>query len=67
MAMDVEEKQQSGFSYWKAVRRRFGPDSPFFAAGNIERELIAKQVSLFPIFILLSVYRELHLQRISLN
>ncbi|KAI4348320.1 hypothetical protein L6164_009055 [Bauhinia variegata] len=46
MAMDVEKQLQSEFPYWKAVRRKFGPDSPFFAAGNIERELLAKQVAL---------------------
>lgn len=42
--MDVEEKEQLGFPYWKSVRRTFGPESPFFASGNVERELIAKQV-----------------------
>ncbi|KAF7819415.1 zinc finger protein 511 [Senna tora] len=46
MAMDVEEKVESGFPYWKAVCRRFAPDSPFFASGNVERELLAKQVAL---------------------
>ncbi|KAK4282245.1 hypothetical protein QN277_013645 [Acacia crassicarpa] len=46
MAMDVEDKLESGFPYWKAIRRRFGPDAPFFAPGNIERELLAKQVAL---------------------
>ncbi|XP_018815453.1 zinc finger protein 511 [Juglans regia] len=46
MAMDVEEKEQLGFPYWKSVRRTFGPESPFFASGNVERELIAKQVAL---------------------
>ncbi|XP_028772499.1 zinc finger protein 511 [Neltuma alba] len=46
MAMDVEQKLESGFPYWKAIRRRFGPDSPFFASGNIERELLAKQIAL---------------------
>lgn len=35
-----------GFSYWTPVRRRFQPDSPFFASGNVERELLAKQVAL---------------------
>jgi len=44
MAMDVEEKVQLGFPYWNSVRRKFGPESPFFASGNIERELLAKQV-----------------------
>ncbi|PIN20781.1 Alpha-SNAP protein [Handroanthus impetiginosus] len=47
MAMDVEESG-NGFNFpcWKPIRRRFGPDAPFFAAGNIERELLAKQVAL---------------------
>ncbi|KAJ7967587.1 Zinc finger protein [Quillaja saponaria] len=47
MAMDVEEKDQPGFPYWKPVCRRFGSESPFFVSGNIERELLAKQVRLF--------------------
>lgn len=46
MAMEVEEKSKSGFPYWKSLRRRFGTESPFFASGNIERELLAKQVAL---------------------
>ncbi|XP_054816466.1 uncharacterized protein LOC129316189 [Prosopis cineraria] len=46
MAMDVEEKLESGFPYWKAIRRWFGQESPFFAPGNIERELLAKQIAL---------------------
>ncbi|KAL3813901.1 hypothetical protein ACJIZ3_015169 [Penstemon smallii] len=45
--MEIEE---SGigllFPQWKPVRRRFDPDAPFFASGNIERELLAKQVAL---------------------
>ncbi|PON61296.1 TFIIH C1-like domain containing protein [Parasponia andersonii] len=45
MAMDVEEGQL-GFPYWQPVCRRFDPDSPFFASGNIERELLAKQVAI---------------------
>jgi len=47
MAMEVEhnQNQQLGFPFWKPLRRRFGPDSPFFAPGNLERELLAKQVS----------------------
>ncbi|KAK7311351.1 hypothetical protein RJT34_09432 [Clitoria ternatea] len=46
--MEVEHNHnlQLGFPYWKPVRRRFRPDSPFFAPGNLERELIAKQVAL---------------------
>ncbi|KAI3463113.1 hypothetical protein Pfo_019776 [Paulownia fortunei] len=47
MAMDVEESGTGlKFPCWKAVRRLFGPDAPFFAAGNIERELLAKQIAL---------------------
>jgi hypothetical protein len=33
-----------GFAKWVAVRRKFAIDSPFFSAGNVERELLAKQV-----------------------
>uniref|UniRef100_A0A2P2JEJ2 C2H2-type domain-containing protein n=2 Tax=Rhizophora mucronata TaxID=61149 RepID=A0A2P2JEJ2_RHIMU len=45
---DVDRKGdlEIGFPYWKAVRRSFGPDSPFFASGTIHRELLAKQVAL---------------------
>lgn len=43
--MEVEEAQL-GFPYWVPSCRRFEPDSPFFASGNIERELLAKQVAL---------------------
>lgn len=46
MAMEVEQNLQSGFPYWKPLPRRFGPDSPFFSPGNLERELLAKQVAL---------------------
>ncbi|TKY63055.1 Zinc finger, C2H2 [Spatholobus suberectus] len=48
MAMEVEQNQnqQLGFPFWKPLRRRFGPDSPFFAPGNLERELLVKQVAL---------------------
>lgn len=47
MAMEVEATlSHIGFPYWNPVRRRFMPDSPFFAAGNVERELLAKQVAL---------------------
>ncbi|XP_072978474.1 uncharacterized protein [Typha angustifolia] len=35
-----------GFPIWAASRRRFKPDDSFFAAGNMERELLAKQVAL---------------------
>jgi hypothetical protein len=39
--------------FWLAARRRLAPDDPFFAAGDLERELLAKHVrfnlpSLFP-------------------
>ncbi|XAR52013.1 hypothetical protein NMG60_11006840 [Bertholletia excelsa] len=46
MAMDVENRAPLGFPYWNPVRRRFAPDAPFFDSGNIERELLAKQVAL---------------------
>ena len=52
--MEVEKKAQEGvagkpfhFGTWVAVRRPFRVDSPFFAAGNVERELLAKQVLLY--------------------
>jgi len=54
VAMEVEKKEEgeaeksaasSGFGTWVAVRRPFRVDSPFFAAGNVERELLAKQVT----------------------
>ncbi|KAK9117567.1 hypothetical protein Sjap_016514 [Stephania japonica] len=44
--MEVANERWGDFPYWCAVRRRFQPDSPFFASGNIERELLAKQVAL---------------------
>lgn len=44
MAMEVE-KNETGFKYWFPSRRRFFPDSPFFASGNVERELLAKQLA----------------------
>ncbi|KAJ9135502.1 hypothetical protein P3X46_032680 [Hevea brasiliensis] len=46
MVVDVDAKGELGFPYWTPVRRRFSPDSPFFSCGNIERELLAKQVAL---------------------
>ncbi|GAV64265.1 hypothetical protein CFOL_v3_07783 [Cephalotus follicularis] len=46
MAMVIDAKPESGFPYWTSIRRRYGPDSPFFASGNIEREILAKQVTL---------------------
>ena len=32
--------------FWLAARRRLAPDDPFFAAGDLERELLAKHVRL---------------------
>ncbi|KDP46271.1 hypothetical protein JCGZ_10111 [Jatropha curcas] len=46
MVVDIDAKGTLGFPYWTPVRRRFDPDSPFFDYGNIERELIAKQIAL---------------------
>ncbi|CAK9326176.1 unnamed protein product [Citrullus colocynthis] len=42
----MELDSQSEFPYWKPFQRRFDPDSPFFASGNVEREILAKQVAL---------------------
>ncbi|KAJ0704347.1 hypothetical protein HanPI659440_Chr14g0561741 [Helianthus annuus] len=47
MMIDNNLQTQSEFQYWFPVLRRFGPDDPFFASGNIERELLAKQVRYF--------------------
>ncbi|PNX97354.1 zinc finger protein 511-like protein [Trifolium pratense] len=45
--MDVENQNpDSEFPFWKPIPRRFQPDSPFFAIGNLERELLVKQVAL---------------------
>lgn len=46
MGMAVDTAGELGFPYWNPIRRRFPPDSPFFASGNVERELLAKQVLL---------------------
>ncbi|CAI9777257.1 unnamed protein product [Fraxinus pennsylvanica] len=47
MAMEVDKIQTGmGFPHWNPVLRRFVADAPFFASGNIERELLAKQVAL---------------------
>ncbi|KAL6507259.1 hypothetical protein OROGR_023454 [Orobanche gracilis] len=47
MDMEVEASGTFlGFPCWKPIRRHFRPDAPFFAAGNIERELLDKQVAL---------------------
>ncbi|WOL01726.1 hypothetical protein Cni_G10443 [Canna indica] len=40
------DESKVGLRSWIACRRRHKPDDPFFAAGNIERELLAKQVAL---------------------
>ncbi|XP_028107384.1 zinc finger protein 511 [Camellia sinensis] len=42
----IENRTPLGFPYWSPVLRHFSPDSSFFASGNIERELLAKQVAL---------------------
>ncbi|XP_006663466.1 zinc finger protein 511 [Oryza brachyantha] len=45
----MEEEQApvvARLGFWLAARRRLAPDDPFFAAGNMERELLAKQVAL---------------------
>ncbi|XP_023740874.1 uncharacterized protein LOC111888971 [Lactuca sativa] len=44
--LQTKTQLQSEFQYWFPVLRRFGPDDPFFASGNIERELLAKQITL---------------------
>ncbi|XP_006848252.2 zinc finger protein 511 [Amborella trichopoda] len=41
-----EEKEGLDFPYWSVIRRKYDPDAPFFASGNIERELLSKQVAL---------------------
>lgn len=43
---DGAEQTSPLFRAWVAARRPFKVDSPFFAAGNVERELVAKQISL---------------------
>ncbi|CAN4079096.1 unnamed protein product [Withania somnifera] len=43
MAMEFERQTELGFPFWRPIRRHFGPDDPFFAYGNIQRELLAKQ------------------------
>lgn len=46
MAMEVEVSGTSlNFPFLQPLRRRFGPDALFFEAGNIERQLLAKQVT----------------------
>ncbi|XP_065876881.1 uncharacterized protein [Euphorbia lathyris] len=46
MVLDLDSNRDLGFPYWTPVRRSFRPESPFFDNGNIERELLAKQVAL---------------------
>ncbi|XP_057541974.1 uncharacterized protein LOC130820568 isoform X2 [Amaranthus tricolor] len=49
MAMITEEggsKGESEFPSWKCLRRKFSPDSPFFTSGDVERQILAKQVAL---------------------
>eukprot|EP00250_Pteridium_aquilinum_P026208 c3256_g1_i1 orf=362-1171(-) len=45
-APEQSAETTSSFPTWKACRRKHSPDSPFFASGNLERELLAKQVIL---------------------
>lgn len=40
------EERIFSFPFWKPCRRKHPPDSAFFASGNLERELLAKQVIL---------------------
>jgi hypothetical protein len=44
--MEEEKKKEEGNNAPTRgfVRRKFAIDSPFFSAGNLERELLAKQV-----------------------
>jgi hypothetical protein len=53
-AMEEEERPEAlkaaaamgpDLGFWAAARRRLAPDDPFFAAGDLERELLAKHVS----------------------
>ncbi|GJU09556.1 zinc finger protein 511 [Tanacetum coccineum] len=46
MMVDNNLQTQTQFKHLFPVIRRFSPDDPFFASGNIERELLAKQVAL---------------------
>lgn len=54
-AMEEELKGEAvgprrpGLGLWLAARRRLAPDDPFFAAGDMERELLAKQVRSLPL------------------
>lgn len=53
MAMELERAVRLEFPFWSPARRRYGPDDPFFAAGNIERQLLAKQVEAYSSVLLL--------------
>lgn len=47
--MDKNQNESPGnykFPIWMPFRRKFTPDGPFFAPGNAERELLAKQATL---------------------
>ncbi|XP_071734938.1 uncharacterized protein [Rutidosis leptorrhynchoides] len=46
MMVDDNLQTQQEFNSWFPVLRRISPDDPFFASGNIERELLAKQIAL---------------------
>lgn len=58
LGMEEEEKKEENegadlplrnFPHWSAARRKFAPDCCFFSAGNLERELQAKQVKILPL------------------
>jgi hypothetical protein len=56
-SMDVENQNpDSEFPFWKPIPRRFKPDSPFFAIGNLERELLVKQVLIFYLLFLFNQF-----------
>ncbi|KAF6148489.1 hypothetical protein GIB67_038844 [Kingdonia uniflora] len=61
MAMVAEMQVELGFPYWNPIPRRFKPDAPFFASGNVERELLAKQVPSISLFLCLKMYVALDL------
>lgn len=55
-----EERENKGeiegelaFPYWVACRRRYVPHHSFFASGDAERELLAKQAILYILFLLI--------------
>ncbi|KAF8656089.1 hypothetical protein HU200_060795 [Digitaria exilis] len=43
---EVEAAAGPELGFWLAARRRLAPDDPFFAAGDLERELLAKHLAL---------------------